>query len=180
MIIKETELKDAKILQPVVHADDRGFFQTYLKNEDYIKLGFIPVEFNESYTKKKGTFRGIHFQLMPYSQAKIVRVSRGAVYDIIVDLRKDSPTYLKSIKVLLSDENHTLLYVPRGFGHAFVTLTDDVIFNYIVDNTYNKEFDRSINYNDPDLNLDLKDIEINFLSNKDSAAPRLVESDYNF
>jgi len=175
MKILPTKLQDAKILQPDVFEDNRGFFQTYLKQEDYQALNFVPVEFNESYTKKHGTFRGVHFQKPPYSQAKIVRVSQGAVYDIIVDLRRDSPTYLQSIRVLLSAENHTLLYVPKGFGHSFVTLTDNVIFNYIVDAPYNKALDCSIRYNDPQLNLPLQDITITFLSEKDKNAPLLQE-----
>ena len=137
------------------------------------------VQDNLSYTQKKGTLRGIHFQLDPMAQCKIVRVTRGAVLDVAVDLRKGSPTYLRWVAEELSESNKHMFYLPRGFGHAFVTLTDDVEFCYKVDNLYSKECDRSIRFDDPQIAVDWR-IADPILSQKDQEAPTLEESDCNF
>lgn len=137
------------------------------------------VQDNQSYTARKGTLRGIHFQQYPMAQTKLVRVTRGAVMDVAVDLRKDSPTYRQWVAVELSAENKKQLLIPQGFGHAFLTLTDDVEFVYKCDNFYSKEHDRNIRFDDPELGVEWG-IADPILSEKDAAAPFLKDSDCNF
>lgn len=127
----------------------------------------------------KGVLRGIHFQNAPMAQAKLVRVTKGAVLDVAVDLRKGSPTYCQWVSVELSAENKRMFYIPRGFGHGFVTLTDNVEFCYKVDNLYSRECDRGIRFNDPDIGV-AWGIEAPILSQKDTTSPLLSESDCNF
>lgn len=137
------------------------------------------VQDNQSYTKEMGTLRGLHFQKDPMCQAKLVRVVRGAVADVAVDLRLGSPTYLRWVKVELSAENKRMLYIPRGFAHGFVTLTPDVEFVYKVDNLYSKECDRSIRFDDPTIGVNWG-ISQPILSEKDLRAPLLADSDTDF
>ena len=122
----------------------------------------------------------IHFQNNPMAQAKLVRVIRGAVMDVAVDLRKGSPTYKQWVAVELSADNKRMLMIPRGFGHGFKTLTDQVEFCYKVDNLYSKECDRGICFNDPSIGVEWGEINKQLLSEKDINAPRLDESDCNF
>ena len=137
------------------------------------------VQDNHSYSKEKGILRGIHFQNGEHAQAKLVRCIRGAVLDVAVDLRKGSPTYMQWEAVELSAENKKQFFIPRGFGHGFLTLTEDVEFVYKTDNYYNYESDRSIIWNDPDIGVDWG-TENPVLSEKDSSAPRLRDSDCSF
>ncbi len=176
-----TELNDALIIKPQIFFDDRGYFYESYNKEKLKQLG-IDINFiqdNESYSKGKGVFRGLHCQNGEYSQSKLIRCVKGSIIDVIVDVRKSSPTYLKHIKVELSEENHLMLLVPKGFLHGFLTLTDEVIIQYKVDNYYNKESDRSIKYNDPSLNIELP-FTPSILSLKDKNAPYLKDSDINF
>lgn len=142
-------------------------------------LNVVFVQDNQSYTAKKGTLRGIHFQQYPMSQAKLVRVVRGAVMDVAVDLRKDSPTYKQWVSVELSAENKRQLFIPQGFGHAFLTLTDDVEFVYKCDNLYSRELERSIRYDDPEIGIEWG-TDGPVLSDKDAVAPFLKDSDCNY
>lgn len=142
-------------------------------------LNVVFVQDNQSFTAKKGTLRGIHFQQYPMSQAKLVRVVRGAVMDVAVDLRKDSPTYKQWVSVELSAENKRQLFIPQGFGHAFLTLTDDVEFVYKCDNLYSRELERSIRYDDPEIGIEWG-IDGPVLSDKDAVAPFLKDSDCNY
>ncbi len=150
MNIINTELDGVYIVEPQVFGDDRGWFmESYSK----IKTPQIDCEFiqdNHSFSAEKGILRGIHFQNGEHAQAKLVRCIAGAVLDVAVDLRKESPTYKKWVAVELSAENKRQLFIPRGFGHAFLTLTDNVEFVYKTDNYYNYESDRSIRWNDED------------------------------
>lgn len=177
----ETRLPEVFILEPMVFGDHRGFFMETFNAKRMEELGILNtfVQDNQSFTQKKGSLRGIHFQMDPMAQCKIVRVTKGAVKDLAVDLRKGSPNYLKWVIVELSAENKRMLYIPRGFGHGFVTLTDDVEFCYKVDNLYSKQCDRSIRFDDPQIAVNW---EINdpFLSDKDLSAPQLKDSDCNF
>lgn len=179
MKLLETELEGVYIIEPRVFGDERGWFmETYSK----IKLPELDVEFvqdNHSFSEQKGVLRGIHFQQYPYAQAKLVRCTAGAVMDYAIDLRKNSATYKKWISVELSADNKKMLFIPQGFGHAFLTLTDNVEFQYKVDNYYNAESDRSIRYDDIELNINWN-IESPILSEKDRNAPILCESDCNF
>ena len=181
MEIIRTELPGVCIIEPKVFGDHRGYFMETWSKREMERLGFTFdfVQDNESFTAEKGTIRGIHFQIDPMAQAKIVRVSQGAVLDVAVDLRKGSPYYKQWVAVELSAENHRQLLLPRGFGHGFVTLTDDVLFLYKVDNAYSPECDRSIRFDDPEIGVDWG-VTDPILSVKDRTAPLLADSDCNF
>jgi dTDP-4-dehydrorhamnose 3,5-epimerase len=165
----ETSLKGAYIIKLNVFQDERGFFvETYSEKvfqENGIDAKF--VQDNHSLSARKGVLRGLHFQLPPNDQAKLARVTRGKVLDVIVDIRKNSPTYGKWEGVELSAENFKMLFVPRGFAHAFLTLEDNTEFIYKVDNFYSPESDSGIIWNDPDLAIDWP-IENPTLSEKDA------------
>lgn len=179
MNIITTVLEGVYIIEPKVFGDERGWFmESYSK----IKTPQITCEFvqdNHSFSKEKGTLRGIHFQTNPHAQAKLVRCVVGGVFDVVVDLRKNSSTYKQWIKVELSAENKKQLFIPRGFGHAFITLTDNVEFVYKTDNYYNYESDQSILWSDPDLNINWG-IPNPIISQKDQNAPLLKDSKCDF
>lgn len=177
--IEATNLKDCYILTPKRFGDDRGFFeQTNI--EPLQELGFKEFKkFNHS-NSSKGTVRGLHFQKNPYAQTKIVSCMNGAVLDVVVDLRVDSPTYKKWTSVLLTKENGKALYVPRGFAHGFVALKDDTDFLYLTDNIYYKPAEAGIIWNDPDINIDWQfdkyGIDEPIISDKDQVHPTLALS----
>lgn len=179
MNVISTKLNGVYIIEPKVFGDDRGWFiESYSK----IKTPQINCDFvqdNHSFTMEKGTLRGIHFQKEPYAQAKLVRCVSGSVLDVAVDLRKSSPTFKEWIIVELSSDNKKQLFIPRGFGHGFLTLTDNVNFLYKADNYYNYENDRSIIWSDPQINIDWG-ITNPMLSKKDEMAPTLKDSDVEF
>lgn len=180
MDIIETPLKDLYMLKPKVFVDNRGyFFESYSQirmPKAFQKITFI--QDNQSLSLQKGTLRGIHFQNNPKAQTKLVRCVQGSIWDVAVDLRVGSPTYLKWFGVELTPENYIQLLVPKGFGHGFITLKDNTIVAYKVDEYYAKEQDRSIKYNDEYLNIDWKDLTP-ILSDKDLKAPFLKDSDVN-
>lgn len=177
----ETNIPGVYIIEPVVHGDNRGYFMETYSSKTFSDLGIytVFVQDNQSFSAKKGVLRGIHFQNAPMSQAKLVRVTKGAVMDVAVDLRKGSPTYLQWTSVELSAENKKMLYIPRGFGHGFLTLTEDVEFCYKADNFYSAEHDRGIRYNDPEIGVEWG-IDAPILSAKDVVSPWLKDSDCNF
>ena len=176
-----TALPGVYLIKPQVFGDTRGWFMETYSRADFDALGLrtVFVQDNHSYTAHKGTLRGLHFQNDPMAQSKLVRVLHGTVTDVAVDLRKGSPTYLQWAKFVLSAENKQMLYLPRGFAHGFLTLTDDVEFLYKVDNFYSKECDRSIRFDDPAIGIDWA-IEQPILSQKDQSAPLLRNSDCTF
>lgn len=156
MNITRTNIKDLLIIEPKVYGDERGyFFESFNESAWKETLGFVPnfVQDNESLSAK-GVLRGIHFQKPPDEQGKLVRVIRGSVLDVAVDLRKNSETYGKHEKIVLSGENKKQFYVPPGFGHGFLTLEDDTIFSYKCTNNYNPNNEGGILWNDPQLNID--------------------------
>ena len=177
----ETKLPGVYIIEPQVFGDHRGYFMETYSAKAFEEMGIACtfVQDNQSFTAKKGTLRGIHFQNAPMAQAKLVRVTRGAVLDVAVDLRKGSPTYKQWVDAELSAENKRMLFIPRGFGHGFVTLTDDVEFCYKVDNLYSRECDRGIRFDDPEIGVDWG-VKEPVLSQKDTVSPMLSESDCNF
>lgn len=181
MNVIETGLVDAYILEPKVFGDNRGWFMESWSEKTMADAGlhYNFVQDNHSFSAQKGTLRGLHFQKGDAAQAKLVRCVRGAILDVIVDMREGSPTYKKWAKVELSAENKRQLLVPRGFLHGFVTLTDDVEFLYKVDNLYNAKADRNIIWNDTEIGVDWG-IEDPILSEKDKKAPKLAESDIDF
>lgn len=168
----ETTLKDLFILEPQVFGDNRGWFmETWTKRSlEELGLNYDFVQDNESFSSAKGTLRGIHFQRGDMAQAKIVRCTSGSVLDIAVDLRPSSPTYLKWEAVVLSAKNKLQLLIPRGFGHGYLTLTDDVVFSYKADNFYYPEADGGIRWDDPDIGIAWP-VEKPVLSKKDACAP---------
>ena len=178
----DTALPGVCIVEPKVFGDHRGYFMETYSTRAFEQIGItaVFVQDNQSFTAQKGTLRGIHFQNAPMAQAKLVRVTRGAVMDVAVDLRRDSPTYRQWVAVELSAENKRMLYLPRGFGHGFRTLTDDVEFCYKVDNLYSKEHDRGIRFDDPSIGVTWGEVTEDLLSAKDLHAPLLEESDCNF
>lgn len=181
MTILKTEIEGLLVIEPKVYSDFRGWFvETYNRK---VFLGKnIDVEFkqdNHSLSIQKGVIRGLHFQNNPYPQTKLVRCPKGKIWDVAVDLRPSSATYLKWFGIELSETNHKMLFIPQGFAHGFVTLEKNTEVQYKVDNFYNASLDRSIYYADPkiDINWPIKDI---ILSEKDKNAPFLIDSDVNF
>lgn len=183
MKVTETIIDGVVILEPPVFGDHRGFFMESWNKSRMEKAGLFYdfVQDNHSSSTVKGTLRGIHFQKGKMSQAKLVRCVRGAVLDVAVDLRKNSPTYKKWVAVELSEENKKQLLIPRGFGHAFLTLTDHVEFMYKADNYYAPEADAGIRWNDPDINVNWG-IDNPILSEKDTNNPLLrdIEEELSF
>lgn len=180
MNITKTALAGAFIIEPDVHGDARGWFmETYTQNKlgDLAKINF--VQDNQSYSAQKGILRGLHCQVNPHCQTKLIRCTRGEIADVIVDVRRGSPTYRKWIKVLLTAENKKQLFIPKGFLHGFVTLTDEVEVQYKVDDYYNRDCDRSVKYNDPVFGIDWG-VANPIVSDKDKNAPLLAASDCIF
>jgi dTDP-4-dehydrorhamnose 3,5-epimerase len=177
-----TKLEGVYLIEPKVFGDQRGYFMETWSTRNFEEMGlhYEFVQDNQSYSSQKGILRGIHFQNAPWSQAKLVRVNRGAVMDVAVDLRKGSPTYKKWVAVELSAENRRMLMIPRGFGHGFKTLTADVEFIYKADNLYHKESDRGIRFDDPAIGVNWGEVREELLSPKDMNAPLLTDSDCNF
>ena len=175
MNILKTELSGLLVIDPKVFGDDRGYFFESFNAEVFASAGLTAdfVQDNES-RSVKGVLRGLHFQEPPFEQGKLVRVARGAVMDVSVDIRKDSPTYGKWAAFELSEQNKRMLWIPPGFAHGFVTLEDDTVFIYKCTNVYNRESESSILWNDEELGIDWG-IENPVISEKDSEAPLFRE-----
>ncbi len=171
MEIIRTPLEGLLIIKPDVFEDERGYFFESFSHEKFFKVGLdlTFVQDNES-RSKKNVLRGLHFQAPPFAQGKLVRVMRGSVLDVAVDIRNGSPTYGKWESIVLTGKNKWMYWIPAGFAHGFATLEDDTIFFYKCTNVYNKASEGSINLNDPDLNIDwgIKDPVI---SEKDKVSP---------
>lgn len=176
MIVKETKLKGCFIFEPKVFEDKRGYFVESYNQKIFNQLTGNNISFvqdNESFSSK-GVLRGLHYQIGEYAQAKLVRVISGKVLDVAVDVRKESPTFGQSISVVLSEENKKQFFVPRGFAHGFVVLSDTALFSYKCDNFYNKESEGGILYSDRTLNINwgLPDDQL-IISEKDLILPEL-------
>jgi dTDP-4-dehydrorhamnose 3,5-epimerase len=179
MKFTRTKIPDVIIIEPKVHGDDRGYFvETFRadKLEEFLGYKIKFCQDNES-KSSKGVLRGLHYQLAPAAQTKLVRVIQGSVLDVAVDIRKGSPTFGQYVSVKLTGENKKQLLVPRGFAHGFIVLEDDTTFAYKVDNYYSPENDRGISFDDMDLGIDwiLDKEELN-LSAKDKIQPKLSET----
>lgn len=169
--IISTQLQDAKIIEPEVFGDQRGFFTESYSKRDYQKLGlnFDFIQDNQSLSQTAGVLRGLHFQRGESAQTKLIHVVTGVVWDVIVDLRQGSPTYKKWEGFIISASNHRQLLVPRGFAHGFVTLTNNVNFLYKCDHYYDPVADSGISYCDPDLNINWPiDLQQAITSEKDA------------
>ena len=179
----QTEIAGLWIIKPKVLSDSRGYFMESFKqevfNQNVGKVDFIQE--NES-GSSRGVLRGLHYQLAPYSQAKLVRVIEGTVLDVAVDLRKGSPTFGKYMAVELSGENKRQFYIPQGFAHGFHVLSERAVFTYKVDNPYTPSCERSLRFDDPQIGIDwrIADPSDLILSDKDTKAPLLADADINF
>ena len=175
MKIIETGFEGLYIIQPKVYSDSRGYFFESFKLETFLTAGipFNPVQDNES-KSVKGVIRGLHYQLNPFAQAKLIRVVVGKIYDVAVDLRKSSKTFGKWYGIDLDSENKTQFFIPKGFAHGFSVLSETAVIQYKCDNLYNPQFERGISLNDPELKIDwnLGNI-IPIISEKDLKHPGL-------
>jgi dTDP-4-dehydrorhamnose 3,5-epimerase len=177
----ETSFKDVYLLEPNVFGDARGYFMESYNKKVFAELGldFDFVQDNQSLSVQVGVIRGLHYQLNPKAQTKLVRVLQGAIYDVVVDIRKSSPTFGKWQGFILSEENKRQLLVPKGFAHGFCTLVPNTVVAYKVDEYYSPENDRGILWNDPALGIDWPTSQP-ILSEKDKCHPVLAQAEMNF
>lgn len=181
MKVKPLNLKGVYMIEPVVHGDHRGFFMESYNEQNLANQGvsYRFVQDNQSLSSETGVIRGLHYQLNPRAQAKLVRVLSGAIYDVVVDIRKNSPTFGEWIGVVLSEHNYRQLLISKGFAHGFCTLVPNTQVLYKVDDYYSPKHDRGILWNDPDLNIDWPTSNP-ILSEKDKIHPILKEAEINF
>jgi dTDP-4-dehydrorhamnose 3,5-epimerase len=182
MKVIETPIQGLVIIEPSVFNDDRGYFFESYRFERYFEAGITPgfIQDNES-KSVRGVIRGLHYQLNPNAQAKLVRVVQGVVFDVAVDLRQGSPTFGQWFGVELNDRDKRQFFIPRGFAHGFSVLSETAVFSYKCDNAYNKESERGINPYDPKLAIDWKIPENeSIVSEKDRNAPGFDAAEMNF
>ena len=173
----ETEIPDVKVLKPKVFQDTRGYFCETYSEKSYKEAGIDRhfVQDNESMSMR-GVLRGLHYQIEPYAQAKLIRVVRGAVLDVAVDIRKGSPTFGKVVVVELSEHNKQQIFIPQGFAHGFLVLEDNTIFSYKCDAFYNPQCERGIRWDDPQIAIPWPKLDVPYnLSDKDKKQPFLSE-----
>jgi len=177
---KKLKITDVILVEPRIFPDDRGFFMESYKQSEFIKNEINTKFIQDNYShSSKGVLRGLHYQKDPKAQAKLVMVIKGEIFDAVVDLRKNSPTYGKWIGEILSEQNHRLLYVPEGFAHGFCVLSDEVDVIYKVNNEYSPENDRGILWSDPEVGINWP-IENPIISEKDTKQPLLKNADNDF
>ena len=178
--VEKTFIDDLVVIEPAVFGDNRGYFMELYNKNEFSKngLNYDFVQDNQS-KSKKGVLRGLHFQKM-HSQAKLVRVIDGEVFDVAVDLRSNSKTYGKWFGVILSGENKKMLLIPKGFAHGFLVLSESVVFSYKCDDFYHPEDECGIMYNDPDIGVDWPEVDNVILSEKDKVLPSLKELNFKF
>ena len=176
MQVIDTILEGVKIVVPKVFFDDRGYFFESFNDKEFREKVCNTTFVQDNQSKScKGTLRGLHWQAPPFAQSKLVRVTKGAVIDVAVDIRVGSPTFGKHVAVELTDENNLQLFIPRGFAHGFIALTDNVVFQYKCDNLYNKESERAVRWDSIDWDLEKYNIETPLLSDKDKVHKLLSE-----
>lgn len=182
MKFQDTPLEGVYIVEPKVFGDHRGWFMETYNKKNFLDVGMIInfVQDNHSFSAIKGTLRGLHYQLHPKAQTKLVRCTKGAIYDVAVDIRKGSPTFGKWYGTELTAENKKQLLIPKGFAHGFLTLTENVEVQYKVDQFYAPECDRSIKWSDPTINIQWPIDITPILSKKDEQAPLLEDAEINF
>lgn len=176
----ETPLKDLYILEPQIFGDERGYFYEAYNEYTLEKIGIKEKFIQDNHSlSQKGVLRGMHYQLPPYEQVKLLRVTRGSIWDVVVDMRKNSPTYLQWHAEELSADNKKLFYVPAGFAHGFCVLSDVAELQYKVDKVYAKEYDRSIQWNDEVFKIDwpIEIIDESLLSDKDKKALTFIQAE---
>lgn len=172
------KIQDVILIKPKVFGDKRGFFMETYKKSEFSENG-IDVEFNQDNHSKSSArvLRGLHYQAKPYAQAKLVRCVRGKIFDVAVDIRPESQTFGQYVKVELSEENKQMLFIPEGFAHGFVVLSDEAELCYKASGEYNKDADRGVLWNDKDINIDWKIDFVPILSDKDKIQPELKNID---
>jgi len=186
MYCQSLDIPEVKLLRPVRHDDSRGFFSEVFNRRDLRSVGveLDLAQENFAFSRDANTVRGIHFQIPPFAQAKLVQVIRGAIFDVAVDLRKGSPTYGQHVSAELSAENWNQILIPEGFGHGLCTLEDDTAVLYRVNTHYSAEHDQGIRWDDPDLAIDWPVRQVTkggpILSDKDKAQPLLADFDSPF
>lgn len=175
MIFEELSLKGAYLIKPEPHHDERGFFARSFCKQEFQAHGLVNeyVQCNISYNKKKGTLRGMHYQLPPHQETKLVRCSRGAIYDVIVDLRIPSPTYKQWFAVELTQDNAYILYIPEGFAHGFLTLQDESDVYYQMSAFYESDYTAGLNWSDPEIAINWPHT-LRIISDRDAGFPFLT------
>jgi dTDP-4-dehydrorhamnose 3,5-epimerase len=173
MIFDKTRLKGAYIIKLGQHEDERGYFARGWCRKEAMANGLISdmVQANISFNNKKGTLRGMHYQVAPFQEVKIVRCVRGAIFDVIIDMRPNSKTFKQWLAVELTQDNGLMLYVPEDFAHGFQTLTDAAEVNYLVSNYYNPEAERGVRFDDPAIGIAWPPVAGRIISNKDRSWP---------
>jgi dTDP-4-dehydrorhamnose 3,5-epimerase len=177
MIFLKAPLRGAYVIEVEKHEDERGFFARSWCAREFAANGLDPhlVQCNVSFNKRKGTLRGLHYQIPPYAEVKLVRCTKGSLFDVIVDLRKDSPTFLKWFAIELTATNHRMLYIPKLFAHGFQTLEDDTEIFYQMSEFYEPPASKGLRWNDPTLGINWPDAD-RTMSQKDQAYPNLEVS----
>jgi dTDP-4-dehydrorhamnose 3,5-epimerase len=172
MIFRETDLMGAFVIEPEILSDERGFFARTWCSKEFAKHGLNPTvsQCNISFNKKKGTLRGMHYQGAPQEEAKLVRCTAGAIYDVIIDLRRNSTTFKRWISVELNADNRKMLYIPEGFAHGFLTLVDDTEVFYQMSEFYSAEHARGVRWDDPAFNIEWP-LDIVVIAEKDRNYP---------
>jgi len=182
MKITETGFDGLLIIEPVIHSDSRGYFLESYNSDTFRKAGisFTPVQDNES-KSAMGVIRGLHYQLRPFDQAKLIRVIEGKILDVVLDIRKASKTFGKWFSIELDSENRKQLFIPRGFAHGFSVLSNFAVIQYKCDNIYKPAYERGISVNDPALGIDWKtDLSLAIISEKDLNHPHFHNAENNF
>ena len=183
MEVIKTALDGVVVIEPKVFADSRGYFFESYNKQRFNEATGLDIDFVQDNQSKScyGVLRGLHFQKPPYAQSKLVRCVKGQILDISVDIRKSSPTFGKYVAVELTEDNHRQLFIPHGFAHGFVVLSEEAIFQYKCDNFYHKESEGAIAWNDPEINIDwtipFDDV---MLSDKDEVNPLLKDAEWLF
>ncbi len=177
MNFSETNLSGAFLIEPAQFYDERGSFGVLWSEEEFRTRGMNAhvVQYNCSYNKRKGTLRGMHFQIKPHEEAKLVRCTAGAIYDVIVDLRRDSPTFCKWLGVELSANNRQLLYVPEGFAHGYQTLADGSEVSYLISESYHPESARGVRWDDPAFGIEWPE-QVTVIAERDASYPDFVST----
>lgn len=178
MTIEETSIPDVKIITPDVFGDERGFFiETFSKKRYADDIGIADDLVQDNFSSsQKGVLRGLHYQKEPYMQGKLVSVPQGRVFDVAIDIRKDSPTFGQYVCVELSGENKKQFWIPKGFAHGFLTLEDNTLFAYKCTDYYAPEADAGIMWNDPDIDIEWPKLDVDFIiSEKDQIHPSLID-----
>lgn len=181
MELTPLKLQGAYLIQPSVFYDQRGYFMVPYQRAAFAEAGLVTdwIQDNQSLSTQRGIIRGFHFQLPPHAETKLVRVTHGRVLDVIVDLRRDSPTFGQHDAVVVSEENQRMVYIPRGFAHAFQVLSDAAVVNYKVDNDYTPSAQAGLAWNDPTINVNWP-VPAALLSERDAELPFLADFETPF